>query len=209
MSIDENLRSRDTYGWTEGVPPSCNVLTDPVLSILRELKPRSVLDAGCGNGALALAMQHAGYDVVGVDGDAAGIEIARRFGSGVRFEVGQFHQAPPGQFDAVVSTEVVEHLYAPHELASYAFAALRPGGHLVISTPYHGYLKNLALSLLNGWDNHFTVQWCGGHIKFWSRKTLTDLLKNAGFVVRDFRGVGRMPYLWMSMVLIAQRPSEG
>lgn len=208
MSIDEHLQSRTEYGWTNGAPMSCNVLTEPVIEVLHGLRPKSVLDAGCGNGALAGAMAAAGYQVMGIDGDAEGIAIAQRQHPAVEFRQGQFDGSPPGEFDVVVSTEVVEHLYAPHELAAFAFAALKPGGHLVISTPYHGFIKNLAISLANGWDKHFTANWCGGHIKFWSIKTLSDLLRKSGFEITGFRGVGRMPFLWMSMILIARRPND-
>lgn len=101
---------------------------------------------------------------------------------------------------------MVEHLYAPHELGSFCFRALKPGGTLLISTPYHGYLKNLALALLNKWDHHHTVDWHGGHIKFWSRRTLTQMLEGAGFTVTGFVGVGRIPLLWKSMILVARKP---
>jgi hypothetical protein len=47
--------------------------------------------------------------------------------------------------------------------------------------------------------------WHGGHIKFWSRATLSQLLRDNGFTVIDFSGVGRVPYLWKSMVLVAQK----
>ncbi|MFX7844634.1 methyltransferase domain-containing protein, partial [Acinetobacter baumannii] len=94
--------------------------------------------------------------------------------------------------------EVVEHLYDPRELARYAFAALRPGGVLLMSTPYHGYVKNLMLSVFNRWDRHLDPHWHGGHIKFWSRATLARLLREAGFSVEAFAGVGRVPYLWKS-----------
>ena len=74
----------------------------------------------------------------------------------------------------------------------------------MISTPYHGYLKNLALSILDKWDKHHTVLWHGGHIKFWSRKTLTLLLQENGFNVIAFHGIGRLPYLLKSMILVAR-----
>lgn len=206
MSIDDHLKSRTEYGWTDQPPLSCNVLTRPVREIVGRLAPTSILDAGCGNGALAGALAADGYSVIGVDADASGIAAARRLFPAVEFKRGKFDEMPPGSFDVVVSTEVIEHLYAPHELAEYAFAALKPGGHFIISTPYHGFAKNLALSLVNGWDNHFTAHWCGGHIKFFSRKTLSTLLREAGFEGTDFRGVGRLPYLWMSMIVVARRP---
>jgi len=108
-------------------------------------------------------------------------------------------------FDAVVSTEVIEHLFAPHLLLQFAAGTLKSGGYIVISTPYHGYLKNLALSILDLWDKHHTPLWHGGHIKFWSKKTLSRLLHENGFVVVGFCGTGRIPYLWKSMILIAKK----
>jgi 2-polyprenyl-6-hydroxyphenyl methylase/3-demethylubiquinone-9 3-methyltransferase len=66
-------------------------------------------------------------------------------------------------------------------------------------------LKNLALSIANKWDFHHTPLWHGGHIKFWSRKTLSQLLTEGGFEVVGFHGVGRLPLLWKSMVIVARK----
>jgi 2-polyprenyl-3-methyl-5-hydroxy-6-metoxy-1,4-benzoquinol methylase len=107
-------------------------------------------------------------------------------------------------FDVVVSTEVVEHLFSPHLLPVFARLIVRMGGYLVISTPYHGYLKNLAMAIVGNWDVHHTALCHGGHIKFWSRKTLTQLLEANGFQVKEFHGVGRLPWLWKSMILVAR-----
>ena len=86
-------------------------------------------------------------------------------------------------------------------LGSVARAVLSPGGFLIVSTPYHGYAKNLALAVAGRWDRHHDVDRVGGHIKFWSQATLTRLLRDNGFEVLAFRGVGRVPYLWKSMVV--------
>ena len=74
----------------------------------------------------------------------------------------------------------------------------------MVSTPYHGYWKNLLLSVAGKWDSHHTALWDGGHIKFWSRSTLTKLLEANGFDVVDFKGAGRIYGLWKSMVLTAR-----
>lgn len=86
------------------------------------------------------------------------------------------------------------------------FDLTAPGGRAIVSTPYHGYLKNLAIALSGKFDRHFTALWDHGHIKFWSRHTLTMLLAEAGFNVVDFDRVGRIPALAKSMILVAQRP---
>jgi len=191
------------YGWTDHAPHTGAYLHRAVIDMVRSAAPRTVLDAGCGNGVLASSLAACGFAVTGMDGDAGGIEIASRKFPGIRFKVGNFADAPAETFDCVVSTEVIEHLYAPHELVRYCWDALKPGGTLVISTPYHGYLKNLVFGLLGAWDRHFTVSWHGGHIKFWSRATLTAALERQGFRVTKFAGVGRLPWLWKSMVLAA------
>lgn len=195
------------YGWGQSTPHTSAYLAENVVMILRNNGANTVLDAGCGNGALAGYLAERGFQVTGVDASVSGIDIARIKFPDIPFEVGSFDEPPPeGGFDAVCSTEVIEHLYSPHLLASYSFAALKRGGVVIISTPYHGYLKNLAIALLDKWDAHHTALWHGGHIKFWSRATLTSLLESAGFQVTGFKGAGRIPFLWKSMILVARRP---
>lgn len=94
-----------------------------------------------------------------------------------------------------------------NRLVRFAMDALRPGGRFLVTTPYHGHLKNLAFSLTDHWDAHHTPLWHGGHIKFWSRKTLGTLLEQGGFQIESFSGVGRMPHLWKSLVMIARKPT--
>jgi len=66
-------------------------------------------------------------------------------------------------------------------------------------------LKNLVWSIFNYWDAHHAALWEGGHIKFFSRKTLSKLLETTGFEVVAFRGVRRLPFLWSSMILVARK----
>jgi 2-polyprenyl-6-hydroxyphenyl methylase/3-demethylubiquinone-9 3-methyltransferase len=173
---------------------------------------KRVLDVGCGNGFWAHQFAELGYEVVGIDPSETGVEQARKAYPGIRFEVMEIgtdtcQQLGGEQFDVVASFEVVEHLYLPRQWASGCFSALRPGGRLICSTPYHGYLKNLVLGLANCWDRHFSPLWDGGHIKFWSRATLTELLLGAGFQKQGlvFKGAGRLPLMWKSMVLSVRR----
>lgn len=107
----------------------------------------------------------------------------------------------------MISLEVVEHVYAPRDYARSLFNLVEPGGTAIVSTPYHGYLKNLVLAVSGKMDKHFTALWDHGHIKFWSILTLETLLTEAGFRNIRFRRLGRIPVLAKSMIAIAEKPS--
>ena len=174
----------------------------------------TVLDLGCGNGSLSHELSKLGFEVYGIDSSHSGIHIAREAFPGVQFSQGDVEQdLSPNpfhteSFDIVVSTEVVEHLYRPRRLVQNAFRLLKPAGHFIISTPYHGWLKNVVLALSGKMDNHFTALWDGGHIKFWSRETLSGLLTEQGFGDLRFVGTGRVPYIWKSMILIGKKRGD-
>jgi 2-polyprenyl-3-methyl-5-hydroxy-6-metoxy-1,4-benzoquinol methylase len=185
-----------------------------ILPVLRNALGRPcgpILDLGCGNGWLACELMGMGYEVYGVDASESGIRAARAVKPNAFFLMDVEQQNLPSElsdipFTTVISTEVVEHLYKPRAFVSTASAILQRngGGRLIISTPYHGYLKNLALALLGKMDSHFTVLWDGGHIKFFSRKTLQALLEEQQFQVTEFAGAGRWPFLWKSMLITAR-----
>ncbi|MBG81338.1 MAG: SAM-dependent methyltransferase [Phycisphaerae bacterium] len=170
-----------------------------------------VLDVGCGNGAISAWFHSQGCTVVGIDASPSGIEMARKAHPDIRFEeqlieTDLLDRLQEDPFDLVISTEVVEHLYAPRDWANGSFHALKPGGHLIGTTPYHGYIKNLAISITGKFDSHVNPLWDCGHIKFFSPGTLSELYREAGFTNITWRGAGRLPLLWKSMVMRGQRP---
>ncbi len=167
-------------------------------------KQLKVLDLGCGNGSLTHVIAQQGCEVIGVDNSAAGIAIARQSFPECEFIQADIYELPDPDmveaFDVVLAIEVIEHLLYPKEIARAARKCLKPGGRLIISTPYHGYLKNLVLAVSGRLDKHFTVLWDNGHIKFFSVATLTTLLQKEGYTDIKFRFAGRLPYLWKSML---------
>ena len=198
------------YNYTGAEHAHAHVFLLPVLDrVLRDFGPTTVFDAGCGNGSVAAHLAHR-FKVTGIDASESGIEHANAAYPSLRLEVGSVYDdlaGTYGRFDAVVSLEVVEHLYEPRLYASRIFDLLRPGGIAVISTPFHGYWKNLAIALTNRWDGHFTALWDGGHIKFWSVRTLGELLEGAGFTRLQFRTVGRVPQLARSVIVVSHKPA--
>ncbi|RYY06068.1 MAG: methyltransferase domain-containing protein [Sphingobacteriaceae bacterium] len=166
-------------------------------------RQNKILDLGCGNGALTIKLIELGFDVYGVDASAEGIEIAKKYYPNRFFlqdlSTGKLpEELADTVFNTIISTEVIEHLYDPEAFIQFCKAILSNSNfaELIISTPYHGYLKNLIIALFGKYDAHHSPTWSGGHIKFWSRNTLTSLLINEGFEMIIFRGCGRFPYLW-------------
>ena len=184
-------------------------MLQPLLSMLDKDKNQCILDLGCGNGYLINYLISLGYNAYGTDASEQGIIIAKQSNPN-RFYVQDLSSGKlPAElqalnFDTIISTEVIEHLYDPEGFIDFCKQVLNAEGQLILSTPYHGYLKNLTLSIFNKWDAHMSPLWLGGHIKLWSAASLKQLLSNKGFTFMQFKGCGRVPYLWKSMLVKAK-----
>lgn len=169
-----------------------------------------ILDAGCGNGFISGELLKRGFRVLGIDVSESGIGICRREYPAGQFEVASIcdpdiQRVTGNDFDAIVAIEVVEHLYSPARFLDNCHSLLKKNGILVLSTPYHGYLKNLLLALAGKLEDHFQAGHEGGHIKFWSRRSLEKALEDHGFRAAGFAGCGRIPFLWKSMIVKAAK----
>ncbi len=196
-----------------GRSPSHGYLLPTVLRLLDGLdvaeRDKRLFELGCGNGSVARGLTHRGWDVTGVDPSAEGIAHANHGYPDLKLHTGSAYDnlaGQYGQFPVVLSLEVVEHVYAPRHYARTLYELVAGGGTAIISTPYHGYWKNLAMAVSGRMDKHFTALWDNGHIKFWSIATLSELLREAGFVDIRFERVGRIPALAKSMIAIARKP---
>jgi 2-polyprenyl-3-methyl-5-hydroxy-6-metoxy-1,4-benzoquinol methylase len=194
------------FVWSEGGLSEAHQYILPILvAWLSTSLARRVLDIGSGNGALTNALCEAGFEVTGIEVSASGIEVARKTYPQIPFIHSAVETPLEGDllrtFDAVVSVEVVEHLCFPRLLLRRAKEALRIGGSLILTTPYHGYLKNLALALTNKFDGHWHPLRDHGHVKFFSIRTLSQLLVEQGFRPRRAARVGRLPQFARSMIV--------
>ena len=148
-----------------------------------------------------------GYRVTGVDCSAKAIDVARSTNRDLDLHVGSAYDdlaVRYGRYPVVVSLEVIEHCYYPYRFARTFRSLLAEAGVGIISTPYHGYWKNLALAVTGRLDSHFTALWEGGHIKFWSVRTLTQLLEETGFRRTRIVRAGRIPPLAKSMIAVIE-----
>jgi 2-polyprenyl-3-methyl-5-hydroxy-6-metoxy-1,4-benzoquinol methylase len=198
------------YDWSQADAPfSHRYITEPILSMLPAKCNLKIADLGCGNGYLAGLLAEKGHLITALDSSEDGIRIAKEAYPATDFRCLSLYENIASHigsdFDVVISSEVIEHLYDPRTFLRNASSVLKTGGTLILTTPYHGYIKNLAMAVTGKLDKHFTVGWDCGHIKFFSVITLTEMVAEQGFHNIHFKFAGRVPYLWKSMVLCAEK----
>lgn len=124
-----------------------------IADVVAELRPRRLLDVGCGSGYLAklLKMRVPELVVHGIDISSVALQRARRY-------VDQVWQvdldkadlpAPAEHYDTVACVEVLEHLYDPDHALQEIARVLVPGGYAVVTVPNLAYWR-FRLALLRG-----------------------------------------------------------
>jgi SAM-dependent methyltransferase len=203
---EEETGAVTKYG---GYGHHCYVL-DSIKALLPPAGNLRILDAGSGHGWQAGQLAALGHRVTGIDKWPEKIDISRKAHPEVRFELASVYDSlsafmPRGGWDVIVASEVIEHLYSPQGFLRNMHVHLRPTGCIIVTTPYHGWLKNVFIGLLGRWDWHHQSGREGGHVKFFSVATLGRLLVETGFGKPVFRNAGRLPWLWKSMACRADR----
>lgn len=154
---------------------------------MRVVRPgETLLDVGCGRGAVASLLSRR-FDLVhGVDSDDEALAKAAQRGVAVA-RIDLDRDALPfqdGSFDAVLSLDVIEHVLDPAAFVRELARVLRPGGHLYLATPnvrFVGYLRTLVVHGRFPLTSSDPRGWQGGHIHFFTNGDLDALLRESGF----------------------------
>jgi 2-polyprenyl-3-methyl-5-hydroxy-6-metoxy-1,4-benzoquinol methylase len=166
-----------------------------------------VLDVGCGEGRFAAVLARAKVEVVGIDVAAEPLRRARLRHPELDLRQVQGEGAWPladASFDAVWAGEVIEHVADTAGWLSELRRVLRSGGELLLSTPDHGRLQMLRWALApRVFDAHFDPR--VDHLRFYTRRTLTELLEGFGFHDVDVRSAGGPPGARRRLLASARR----
>ncbi|MFA6078279.1 MAG: methyltransferase domain-containing protein [Candidatus Omnitrophota bacterium] len=150
-------------------------------AILHELKrlkkSGKLLDVGCGTGFLLDEAKSAGWDVYGVDLSKWAIEYAHKELGIENVLQGTLKNAdyPPNNFDVVILKDAIEHLTDPKETLVEIRRILKSDGILCVNTPDIGSFLSRVLR----------AKWWGvkqSHLYYFTRKSLANMLNEAGFV---------------------------
>lgn len=143
-SAFSKYRERGAYHWSSADPASSDYApaTEARYEVIaRAIAGRArVLDIGCGDGYLIARVSESSDVVVGVDPEPTGIALARdrlrgRPGCYVVLGSGSALPLPSKAIDAVMLSDVIEHLEDPGACLAEAARVLRPGGVAAVTTP--------------------------------------------------------------------------
>ena len=145
----------------------------------------AVLDLGCGDGRLTLALR--GRRIVGADVSRVALERARARVTEQDIELveltpGAVLPFGDGTFDLVLAAETIEHVVDVQTFLAEARRVMAPDGELAVTTPAHGRRTGLSM-LLRGFERSFDP--LSPHIRFFTRGTLSAMLDEAGFEVKS------------------------
>ena len=166
-----------------------------------------VLDVGCGEGRFAAELARVGAEVVGIDVAAEPLRRARERHPELDLRLMPAAGAwplPDASFDAVWAGEVIEHVADTAGWLSELRRVLRSGGLLLASTPDHGRLQMLRWALApRAFEAHFDPR--ADHLRFYTRRTLTELLEDFGFRDVAVRRAGGPPGARRALLASARR----
>lgn len=107
--------------------------------------PRTVLDIGTGLTALPHLMRTCGYLVTATDNihDYWPAGMINRHYHVIHDDITNTHLT--SQFDLITCVSVLEHIQDYRKAVRSMFSLVRPGGHVIITCPYHenGYVRNV------------------------------------------------------------------
>lgn len=154
-------------------------------------------DLGCGAGQRgARVLAELGWTVYGCELDPAKAELAGSFGKIDVCDVRSW--APPEAVDLVLCAELLEHLPSDDQqpLLEEVRRWLRPGGHLVLSTPQRNSPVALVERAYSSLRHRGAYDWWDPtHVSVLRRSRLEALFARVGFVVKRRLGIHLVPEL--------------
>jgi SAM-dependent methyltransferase len=153
-------RSREAFllGWVE--------------RLNRESPRQHILDVGCGDGLYFPRLEKFGQ-IEGIEPDASLVQDPR-WRARIRIGVLGKDFSPREEYDLVLMLDVLEHIEDERAALRAALAALRPGGHLLLTVPALPWL----------WSRHDEAN---EHFRRYTKRSLRQVLSEAGFAIETTR----------------------
>jgi len=149
---------------------------------------QAVLDVGCGQANLSLEIKKKGYCVWGVEeNEFAATKAQSRIDNVIVRNLIAFdkieEEIKAKQFDYIVFSDVLEHLYDPLSVLNFYLQFLKSDGRVIISVPNAVVWSNRLSFLWGKFEYDDTGVMDRTHIRFFTFKTAKQLVAAAGCAV--------------------------
>ena len=198
------------YNWEHNnADNSFNYLQKTINYIIENMieNKNTLVDIGCGNGYLTKKISENFEEITALDESETAITQAKKNYAGkIKFlQTNLNNYNEKKKIDCITAIEVIEHTYSPDNFLKKLYELSDNDTKIIISTPYHSFLKNLLIILTGKFDNHFSPLWEHGHIKFFSKKTLEEITKRNNFkIVKTFFS-GRFYPISKSIIVVLKK----
>lgn len=185
--IDKKFNSL-RYAHAFSITDSDQFRLEKVLTFIGEDK--KVLDIGCGDGFLMEKIKRQNNEVEGIEISQPAIKKARKRGfivHAVSLNDVYWSRKINGKFDVVWAGEVIEHIFDTDNFLKNTRRVLKKDGVFVLSTPNLASFGRRILLLLgiNPLLETTARRYDAGHIRYFTFKNLTQLLKEHQFDVEQ------------------------
>lgn len=166
-----------------------------------------VLETGCANGRFSRVLVEHDCSVVGVEIDEGAASDAAQFCERVivgNLEDPEIQQQIPDGFDLLLFGDVLEHLAEPWNVLRALRSRLNQGGAVVVSIPNVAHW-DVRIGLLAGkFDYQDEGVLDSTHLRFFTRRTVWEMLEQTGYRVVTANRVTRLPS-WVYKIRLVRR----
>lgn len=169
---------------------------------------KNILDIGCGSGQLLYQFRHRFKALVGLELSLHRLEQARTNLQGLPFlpihgTAEDMSMIKTGSIDQIISSDTIEHIPDVFRAFMEMHRVLSPNGRVLINTPNIAFIKKRILLLLGRFPSTSQpneglgsdILFDGGHLHYFTFRSLRLLLEHGGFKVVQTLGYGKFGFL--------------
>ena len=157
----------------------------------------SILDVGCGSGALAKVLSANRHKVDGITISNQESAVAKEYVNDIylhNLETGLPESILHSQYDYVICSHVLEHIVYPDRLLKDIFTVLKTGGFLIIALPNIMHYKSRMKLLAGKFEYEDAGIWDNTHVKWYTFNSTKKLLTEYGFLIEVATVTGELPF---------------
>ena len=174
-----------SYGREDHLSPITVISYSKLLNEFEKYrKTNKILDVGCGRGWFLNEARKKGWNVYGTEYSDTAVKLCEDMGIEMRKGKLTPEQFPFSDFDIITSFEVLEHINNPNEEIKNIYKLLRVGGLFYCTTPNFNSILRYYKK-----ENYRIISY-PGHLSYYTKTTLTCLLKKNNFNLKKFLSTG-------------------